>query len=239
MSYALADEAVSVLINFRNAGQPVIPTTNSVSYVVRDNSGVVISGIGTVQVATGPADTSITIVIPSEYTSAPNGLEKRTVQVTWSLNGNPRKEFHTVWLHPYLNISATPDHVRSFIGLNATELPDEEIDIVGAYYRLANDLSLATVEAATAETGPTAQYIDQAIVATAVLEVLPSVQLRVAQKMSDGAVGFDRLSKIDFSEIKKKAIDRLEKAKEALSLEDEVTPTLVSFGTRTDAITGV
>lgn len=133
------------------------------------------------------------------------------------------------------------DSVRAKLGVEKHELPNDNIDLVAAYIEFAayfEEGALAT----HANAGTRATMLcSQAIEAMAALVVLPSLQLKIAQRESSGTNEYQRFAGTDWSSIEASLAAHIDRARAAVDgLFDTTGDGAFSFGTvtRTDAITG-
>lgn len=235
--YKLAGKDVTIWVSFQVNGDPAIPDVGSVTYTLRDHLGVEMTGQTDVPVTTDATTTGVSITLPASANTITQSLERRTLVVNWTKGGAPQVIRIPYWLHNWLNHSVTPDQVRSFIGINRDELPDEEIDLVRAYFKVEDLLTKTVLENALSGDPRETQLAEDAILAQAVLDLSPSLKARTAQRLTDGTIGFDRPKIDDFDLVMSRAREMLEAAISELTGSSTDTP-IVIFGVRPDAITG-
>lgn len=238
MKHFLADKDVTLLVPFRVNQEPVVPDTNSVTFTLRGHNGSIIVGYDAYAIATGPTDTQVQIILPALVNAITERLERRSVMVDFTVSGASFNRVELYQLSSFLNHSATPSGVRALIGCNSGELSDEEIDLISAYFQLEDSVTQTTLEAAAAGSWKKSRAVDEAIMAIAALEVIPSLQLRVAA--SEGALSqsYARLKNIDFRMLHDVLSRKLEQALTTVSGRTETTPLIFSLTAPTDPITG-
>jgi hypothetical protein len=180
------------------------------------------------------------VSIPGSVNALPNGAKfgYRAILVSYESNGVTYHNTVRYRVHPYLNFHAGPDNVRSYLGVHSSELPDNDIDLVSAFYRLqleatgidlASKFSSGTVEAFTA---------NQALVYMAALEVIPSFQLRIAQRQTSDGSSLSRLENLDFKAMEEKARQDLAGALASIKDETQVGSPLMVVTNDTDLFSG-
>ena len=189
----LAGSNASIRFRFERGAEPIIPTAGSVSYTIRDQNGVPLTGYIDLPVILGPADTSVNIPLPAAINMMTLRVEKRFVVIRWSAQGNDYSSVINYRLVPFLNTTVTHAAVRSQIGgIGKTTLPDDEIDIIRAYLQIEDKLGQPVLEDALSSGGLTEITANDAIRLQAAMDVLPSVKLRVLQKETDGPLSYER-----------------------------------------------
>lgn len=233
--YRLAGNAHSFLVQFRNRGEPAIPDQGSVTYTLRGHDGALLAGHAAVPVETGALAVETVITVPADQNLIAGSLERRSITVNWTFKSAPKETRLSYWLHAWLNFSTTPADVRKYIGANESELPDDDIDLVEAYIEVAK---MVTVEALVSKLQTDPLQAENALLAYAVLSVIPSLKSRMAQEQADGVLSFTRPDLRNFDELRVEArsmLDNFVLNTAGQSLGD--TP-LLAFGTRPDVITG-
>lgn len=222
----------------RGDGEPFVPDSNQVSWELRGHGGAVIIPATSV---TGVTDSSLPVEVLGAHHELTSGrvLEKRTLTVSGSLEGFPF-EIRTVYrVHDFLNITASSKDVRTFIGTDAGELGDEEIDLVDAYFDVAEISSIETLQAALAGDEAADRAANRAIVAQAVINLIPSLPARLSKSESDGSSTVERFS-LDLAGLERRAITARDKALATVTGSPRATTTraLIAVTQRTDPLTG-
>lgn len=183
--------SVPFLVPGGNGYDFVVPDPNSAEWNLRDHAGSLMGSWQTV-----PASGIVTV--PSSYHTITRDIERRTLEYRWMVNGGRMVRSIPYMLAPRPVFDATPDQVRERLGVNRSELPDHEIDLISSYFTLAaalggtvlrDWLDLGTVDTLRA---------NRAIVLHAALELIPALRLKAAQTEKSGAEGFTRFD-IDWS----------------------------------------
>lgn len=234
MLSTLAGEAVTITVPFTRDGEPFVPDANSVSWSLRDHTGIVIATSPVVSVS----DTQMQVDLLSTQAAIASDrtFEKRTLVVRAEQNGQPYLWSTTYRIHKWLNLSTSAEDVRAFIGCGPDELPDQAVDLVEAY--LTVDALTPLNTALTAGT-VLEVHANRAVMAQAVLDVLPSLAQRLAKKESDGNRSIERFT-LDLVSLEAKARHMLRAALDAVGAADDTatTPTIFIVTTRTDPVTG-
>lgn len=239
--YELAGEDVAVLIRYMANGDYVVPDVGSVTYTVRDNAGQPITDLIDQPITVDETTTQSVITIPAIKNAITADIENRFVDVKFSSGEAPYRVRVVYKLTQFLNFTASPADVRSWMGCNSNELEDADIDMVAAYFK-AGDL-LSTDDApnlftdALATGGLDGLNANQAIVYVATLQAIPSLQLRIAQSETNGVLKYSRIAKLDFNKLQKDTADRLAALAEDVAGAAFVTPDLLILSVRTDPIT--
>jgi hypothetical protein len=188
-------------------GEPFLPDNGQVSWSLRGQDGSVI--VGPTQV-TGVTDTQVQLTVVAADNTVAGGLlfEKRTILVTGAVGGQPFSIRVIYRLTAWLNYTASADDVRAFMGIDLAELPDSDIDLTIAYSDVAGVVSKDLLDSALVAGDATEIAANRAIVARAVINVIPSAQARMLKSQSDGTQDIDRF-KVDFDGLRQDAIDSL------------------------------
>ncbi|BCJ91784.1 hypothetical protein IZ6_25190 [Terrihabitans soli] len=235
----LAGLSIAVPVFFTVSGDPKVPDSGTAVYTVYDQAGEPITGLIDVPLSTGPTTTRTIISISQTYTSISSGrFSKLTVIVRFVHGGMPHTLRIPVRLVPFINYSASPADVRSYCGVNASELPDGDIDIFEAFLTIESIVGQTELAAALAAGTKVEVSANMAILYAAALSVLPSLQLRVAQRQSDGPLTFDRAPIKDFSKLYGETQSLLTEALNLVTGRSEGDNPLLVLTTPVDPITG-
>jgi hypothetical protein len=198
---SVAGIAVIVPFDILVDGNFVSPDVGTVTYTLRDNTALPVSGQTTVPVTTTVNQTSVTISITSSYNSKTLTTENRWVDLNFQVAGKAYTLTYAYTLVDYLPIRATEADVRALIGCSYSELPDSDIDLITAFYDLADQTTVASLTAALTGGGRTSMVANRSIAAKAAMLILPSLQLRVnLLEKSDGS-SFSRFTKMDWEKL--------------------------------------
>lgn len=144
-----------------------------------------------------PSAVSATIIVPTEFNTLPDGELTSYRDLLWSydLNGELYNDERRYTLEGRVPYGVTYDGVRTKLGVAKHDLPDEEIGLVKAYYDFATLLSPNSYPSSI--DGASSLRVRDAIEATAALSLIPTMQVRIANKESSGTDTFQR-QKIDW-----------------------------------------
>lgn len=200
--YEVAGEDASILLPFIisgvNGNDYVVPDPNSVEWNVRGHDGTLMTSWQSAVI--GSNDTQTTITVSAALNTKTRSFERRSVEYRWLMNGGRVSRSIPYVLTDRVVFDATPDQVRECLGVNRSELPDHEIDLISSYHLLAaalggtvlrDKLDLGTIDMIKA---------NRAIVLHTALEVLPALRLKAAQSEKSGAEGFTRYT-IDWDKL--------------------------------------
>lgn len=222
-------------------GEPFLADANSVTWSLRGHDGLLDAARTNVAYA-GVNDTTLLIAVPAAANAMTIGrlFEKRTVVVRGLRDGEPFIAAAQYRLAPWLNHSVTTDLVRAFIGTDAGELPDADIDLVAAYYDLATLVGVDTL-ATTLSSGTELEIrANDAIKGIAVLRVLPGVRQRMLKRAEDGTLKSERFA-IDFDKLAADAAALVTRAGiEVGGIDDTAVAPIIFIlaGPTTDPVTG-
>lgn len=204
MKTYLAGEDITLQIPLRMNGEPTVPDTGSVKLTVRDNAGQVL--VNKAAVTMDVASTEAAVTILATHNALGGGrFSNRTVIISYTKTGRPQEARLSYRLTAWLNTTVTPDDVRGFIGIDSGELPDREIDILGAYLDIENVVGQTTLTAALAGADAKQISANRMILAKAVLAQLPGLPLRISQNESNGVFSAQR-PKIDLALLELRAL---------------------------------
>ena len=233
MNY-LAGTDTTVVVPLSLNGEPVVPDNGEVQWELRGHSGEVVSPFST---RAGVTDSSVAIVISSaNVTLAGHLREQRTLRVKGLVDGFPFMMEVPFSITDFLNFGATPKDVRKFIGISDGELSDDEIDLVEAYFDL-NDNDGVNMATALSGTEKSQRAANKALVAQAVLNLLPGLPQLLSKRETDGTSEVERFTP-DFQELEARARGQRDTALDSFRTTTAPEVTLVAVSTRTDPLTG-
>lgn len=231
-----ADADITLRFQFLQGTTPVLPDTNTAVYTLYGQDGLPVAGhVGedvTVSTYFG------TIELPSAVNEIETSFGKRTVVVTYEKSGAVYTIRISYRLVPFLNITVMPRDVRNFLGVNDSELPDDDIDLNRSYFAVREEVGSAVLATALASGELAETRANEAILYWAALDLLPSLQLRIAQQQADGPISFHRVSVRDFSKLETEARARLATALSTVSGRSETDYPLMITTNGADPITG-
>lgn len=173
-----------------------------VSYTLSENGTTLSTGTVT------PAAGAVSVILP--ISGALNTLTSGQVlghrDLVWSylsssiaVNGNERYS-----LEAALPFGVSPAGVRQKLGVDeAADLPDEQIPLIRAYLQFQAQATAASVTLSTFQTADSYSQllIADAIEAMAALELIPTLQVRLAQRETSGTNAYER-QKIDWTTLR-------------------------------------
>ena len=232
-----AGEACTIPVAFLVDGEYVSPDLNSVTYSLRDNTGALFVSATDIAVTLSATATEAFIAISALLNTKTLTIETRSLVVSFSVNSRPYQIRVHYRLNDWLNIAVTAEDVRNHLGLTRGELPDGEVDLYGAYYRL-NDLLGGTVLSDALVSGTlTAQFANEAVIYEAALILIPSLPARMIRKQADGTTSFERFPHFEFEVLRSKLSALLDEALGQVTGDVLLTPSLLVAGSRTDPVT--
>lgn len=228
--YAFANRDVVVGIKFKFRGDYVIPDENSVKYTVYGKTGEAEADLTDQAVAISSSTGSI--LVPASKNSITDEIEYRWVVVTWTIDGRTFQDTYSYSLIPFIPISVDAYRVRSLLGVNQTEILDEEIDPIEGYLYLESSVKGAIVAG-----GKASWIANEILVHQVALTFIPSLRLRVAQSVKTQNAEFARLGSINFDYLEQALIANIASLKAKLTGTDVVTVSLGVASTQTDPVT--
>lgn len=234
MKTYFADQDISVTIPLTRDGEPFV-ADGLIKWSLRDQTGALI------QLPTNTTSTNsmVTVLVPAALGSInPDRLfEKRTLTLSGFVSGEIFTVTQTYRLSPFINMTASPSDVRAYIGCDDGELPDSDIDMFNAYFAVVDTAGRDTINTALSTGTSQELQANQAIIAQAILNCLPSLQARISKTTNDGTISITRFN-LNFDELRASARDKLDRALNTILGRDTSTRLVFVVGTRTDPITG-
>lgn len=238
MNWFQAGEDLTFDIEIIVNGVPSQPDEGTVTFSVRNQSGQVIAGLNQ-QPITVPGTTA-SIRVPADANALADGsdTESRFVTLSYIAGGQSRQQRAAYSLHPFLPIEASEDAVRSLLGISSDELPDDDIELVPAYYDLLAENGDVFRDAFTS-TNMLRGHANRALAARAALDSVPSLQLRIFQSRTSENSSFGRFAAVDFERLKSDLRDQLAAALKSVTAPTTsvVIPTLFVVSSPTDVVT--
>ena len=216
--------------------------TGAFSYSLYDDEGNIVDGIEDIVVSLGIGTISARIDIPAISNTVSKPLfETRTITWTYPTASGTVNGSISYVIQKAIPFPATPEGVRQLLGVTDAEIPDDRIDLLGAYLKFREpfsdpDTSLVPFYISGDED---AYKITRAIEALAALEVLPTLQIALASRFDSGTNSYERWNKIDWDGIAEKLMGYVQAAIVIVepTLEFAISPIFV-LSTRTDPLTG-
>ncbi len=198
MKWRTADVDAVVAVEFLVGGEYVIPDAGTLSATVRGNSGDFLPGFNPLSLQ-NVSGTMTTFVIPASNNSIMGPLETRWVSVSFKVKGFPQVIDQSYRLTPFLPIQKTFDDVRNLVGATYTELPDNSIDLIEAYFKLSFDIGSAFAPALLMANRASI-CANNLIALQAAITALPSLQTRMLKGEISHGEEWQR-SKVDFVQL--------------------------------------
>lgn len=232
--YFVADQPVTVTIDFKVNGEFVVPTAASVLYTLKGPDGTAYSGHDAAAL-TVPG-TSYQLTLPALVNGKTRTVENRYLIVQFDYAGRRYYTRADYRLTDFLMHSVTPDRVRGLLGVTDRELSDDNIDLVKAYYDTSEIIDPVT-DFATALQDDTIAAND-AIACSAALAAIPGLQLAIAGEEGTDSSNYKRIASIDFDKLANHLSLRFAQATQVVTGVTNTATTLGVFTTSTDPITG-
>lgn len=230
-----AGRDVTLPVSFTAKGQPAVPDAGTAVLSVFAPDGSLLHNENLV---TGATDHRIYITVPSTSNQIATPFSRRRVVIQFELSRSPYEVSTSYRLMPAREFTTTAADVRSYLGVNDDELPDEDIDLDKSLLELEFETSREIMSEALTSGTEVEIHANNAILYKTALGVIPSLDNRVAQKQSDGAISFSRNVRMNFSELKRIAQDRLSVAMNAISPQNNPGYSYLITTSDPDPITG-
>lgn len=189
----LENTPFSYLVEF-STGTP----TGVFSYSLTDDEGNPVAGITNVEVPISVGTISTIIQIPQVANTLTKPLfEGRTISWFYSTASGVVNGSYSYQIQKRVPFPCSYEGVRTKLGIDTTEIPDERIDLLMSYIEF-NSLFTDGLDAYTLTGDATALKITNAIEAVAALKLLPTLQLSLAKRLSSGTNEYERFAKIDW-----------------------------------------
>lgn len=173
--------------------------------------------------------------------AAHNGItadwENRYVLITYIVNAQTYEKSFPYQLGGFIPLTATAEGVRSLIGLDQQELPDRDIDLIGAYHDLLDEYGTSVSDAVVA-TGTKNRDINRAVTAKAALGIVESIEMRTRIQIRTENTTVVRSERIDFEKLANAIRGRLRSAMDEVTDNLSTTAALFVVSSPTDIVTG-
>lgn len=191
----------SRLVSF-NEGAP----DGALSWVLRAVDGRQITS-GSITPPNGAVSTVI-VVAAEHNTLQPSDPLRVTRDLSWYylVNGQTRSGRERYFVEGSVPFPVSETGVRNLLGAPGHNLPDQEIDLISAYWGLRSIVGESQLLAFEGEDGEDATVIARGIEAKAALAVLPTLPLRIAQKETSGTDSYSR-HEMDWVKLETKLYD--------------------------------
>lgn len=202
----LSGTDITIQIDYEKDGQSVVPET--ASFNLRSAGGV------SLLAAPLLAETTTEfLAIPGIHNGLTLGslFEHRFLQVDFVVDGATFTTMLSYQLAPFIPLTATPQQVRSLLGLDFSELGDSDIDLKAAYFQLAEENGVDFTAAFTLP-GVRSLSANTAVALRAALNLATSLELRTGVSTRSEDHMFSRSTQLDFGSILMKLNQALAKA---------------------------
>lgn len=239
MKYVKTDSNHSFYIEFMVDNELVTPDTGTVTATLTKPDGTVLSGYDAVAV-TPDGDSYTVFTVGSSANGKTNDYELRHLEIYFEYNSKPHTILVNYNIVDRINIPVTEDEVRAVLGISVDEWPDDNIDIIKAYYDLQEEEQLESIDVDSTLEGGTSivRNLIEAIKLKAALNIIPVLQIVVVQSQQADNTLFRRFEEVDFEAIRNMLIAEYSHHVSLVAGEDSVTLTYTTTGVGTDAVTG-
>jgi hypothetical protein len=218
-------------------GEPFVPDSGAVSWSLRGHTGTTV--VSTTNI-TGVTNTQVSILIAGSNNQLSGRLmEKRTLEVRGLKGTRPFLIQMSYRITTFLNMTASPRDVRKYLSLDSGALPDDEIDLVEAYFDVADLITSNSLVTALSGDQTVERAANRAIVAQCVLNLGPALSFRMTKAETDGQTKIERFE-MDIKTVMDAARTDRDKALALAtgSAIQSTARTLIVFTDRTDPLTG-
>lgn len=192
MDWRLAGLAQSVIMEFVVDGQPTIPDASSTYFTAWNHLGVQIESYPFVPAVNDPPTQMKVVMSAALNNIASDSLfETRYLRADFLYQGLPYFITVAYNLHHMVPLTVTPKVVRALVGADEDELPDEDIGVMAAYFRLMESYSLV-LPVALRRTDAVSLNANKAIALQAALTLCPSFQSRLLKSEKADNAGYQR-----------------------------------------------
>lgn len=145
-----------------------------------------------------PTGSTLTFAIPSSVNtlSSSNTNEVRIASLSYIFEGVTLTETQVYKVTQFLPFTINTQSIRTLLGLSYEELEDEEVDLISAYYALADAYGSDFTTAFTTE-GYKGDQANRAICLQSAINLALSLPQRIAQKTDEEKASFQRATKFD------------------------------------------
>ncbi|KGM36134.1 hypothetical protein [Inquilinus limosus] len=181
-----ADQNVTLRFDLMVGGEFVVPEIGSVVWSLNGTS---------TPIGTDATTTFVTVTVPASENAKTDAVEKRTITVSFTYAGFGYSQRQTYLLVDEPPLLVGPDEVRAFLGFSADELADGDIDLLGAYYAVPEEIRTAL---ASADAHILLQANNAVLYRSIMSFSAEALKLRVNQIEKSDQSSFQRFADIDF-----------------------------------------
>lgn len=236
---AIVGTAYTLTFPFIVDGEYVVPDDGSVTYTLFDNSGAAVSGQTDQAVTTDNATDHIQITIASGQQTIAGGktFEQRTVRVKYKVDAKDFSVEDWYYVTNNLNFRVRPQDVISTLGIKEGEALLEEVDLIGAYFRIADALGAPAFSTALSSGGINQINANSAIKYAAAIDLATVIEMKAFRKFGN-ELNYARFDKIDFAAIRAGLQDKLSDALTAAGGVNFLSGSLFAVTSPVDPMTG-
>lgn len=208
----------SKMVSF-NDGAP----TSDLTWVLRDVAGTLLTTGTTTPLANA---VSVVLTVPAEFntlTSTDPLRVTRDLTFAYATAEGMRSGRERYFVSGPVPFPVSEASVRNMLGAPTHNLPDAEIDLVSAYWRMQTDATAELLLTFENTDGVNAAIIARGIEAMAALEVLPTMPLRMALKEGSATDSYTRFD-TDWEKIEAALLQTIHAALAVISGEDAFSP---------------
>lgn len=239
MLNVLANTNATLRVAFMFQGDYEIPDLGSVTYTLYDTTGTPVVGFINVAIVTLATSTSYQLQLAAAQNALGVGnlFETRTVVVSYTVNGDGRTLRYSYRIIPFIPMTVTEDDARKLLGVAQNELPDENIDLVEAYFKCCDDTTQAALNAALISSTTLSFHANEMIAAKALLKSIPMMQMRVMAQEHSGTDVMQRYPTFDFDRMLRLAASLYADAKALITGNAQTEYQMIALVTPIDPIT--
>lgn len=220
-----------------SAGYP----TGAVSYRLLGNDGVTVLYSGEKAPDRGAVD--VQLIVPAQHNTCALPLfENRTLAWDYITEAGVQSDRITYRVDRPLPFAVSAEGVRNKLGLSDHEIADSAVDLITAYSEILDLIGETALSTAAVAGDRSTLLVAHAIEATAGLALLPTLQLRAAQRESSGTNEYARYSQIDWVMLEANLKAHVDRARGEVDATFDATGTggfvFGTAGRSPDAITG-
>lgn len=184
MDWRITDKDAVIAVEFLQLGEAAIPDSGSVKLTLRGNDGTILPGFDASPVTDfGLPNQSVTIPQAANQIAPTAKFETRYGLLEYKVGGVALGLRFVYRLTPFLALQSTAADVRALIGADVVELPDSDIDLVEAYFKLSQSVGVKFTEGLTA-TNQASLIANRMVSLQAAIAVIPSLQTRLRKSQT-------------------------------------------------------
>lgn len=231
--WAIAGEPLTYHVDFKVDDEFVVPS--SATATLRDHVGAVLwSGTALTIEGTGAA---VEIAAPDLTLGAGALTENRYLVVNYQVATRWYREEYFIRLRAAVPLRVKPADVRRHLGLDMSELPDEDIDVFEAYLLVMQEHG-DIVGPGLLTSDHRNVLANRAVALRAAIDIVPSLWARAGTQWSSEESKFQRMSEFDLDQIKRGLSDHYASCIAGIQEAEEVIVSSFLLATPTDPITG-